>query len=61
MGRIMTTKSNYSHYLQLREDRRMHQPKAYAEQQKIIADNHIYKIVLKEPILNKSGKFRSVC
>lgn len=38
MGRIYDYKANYSHYLQLREDRRMHQQKAYNEQQKEIAD-----------------------
>ncbi|KAA3649698.1 MAG: ABC transporter ATP-binding protein [Bacteroidetes bacterium] len=42
MGRIYDYKANYSHYLQLREDRRMHQLKAYAEQQKIIADNQAF-------------------
>jgi ATP-binding cassette subfamily F protein 3 len=39
MGRIYDYKANYSHYLQLREDRRAHQIKAYQEQQKLIADN----------------------
>lgn len=39
MGRIYDYKANYSHYLQLREDRRVHQIKAYQEQQKYIADN----------------------
>lgn len=39
MGRIYDYKANYSHYLQLREDRRAHQIKAYNEQQKFIADN----------------------
>lgn len=39
MGRIFDYKANYSHYLQLREDRRAHQIKAYQEQQKMIADN----------------------
>ena len=39
MGRIYDYKANYSHYLQLREDRRIHQVKAYQEQQKYIADN----------------------
>ena len=39
MGRIYDYKANYSHYLQLREDRRAHQVKAYNEQQKFIADN----------------------
>ena len=31
MGRIYDYKANYSHYLQLREDRRLHQIKAYNE------------------------------
>ena len=39
MGRIYNYKANYSHYLQLRADRRSHQLKAYQEQQKFIADN----------------------
>ena len=39
MGRIYDYKANYTHYLQLREDRRSHQIKAYQEQQKFIADN----------------------
>jgi ATP-binding cassette subfamily F protein 3 len=39
MGRIYDYKANYSHYLQLREERRSHQVKAYKEQQKFIADN----------------------
>lgn len=38
MGRIYDYKANYSHYLQLREDRRAHQIKAYQEQQKFIAE-----------------------
>ncbi|MGO3183683.1 MAG: ribosomal protection-like ABC-F family protein [Aequorivita sp.] len=38
MGRIYDYKANYSHYLQLREDRRAHQIKAYEEQQKFIAE-----------------------
>lgn len=38
MGRIYDYKANYSHYLQLRADRRTHQVKAYEEQQKFIAD-----------------------
>ena len=42
MGRIYDYKANYSHYLQLREDRRLHQLKAHAEQQKLIADNIIF-------------------
>lgn len=39
MGRIYDYKAKYSHYLQLRDERRSHQLKAYKEQQKIIADN----------------------
>lgn len=39
MGRIYDYKANYSHYLQLREDRRAHQIKAYVEQQKFIAES----------------------
>lgn len=39
MGRIYDYKANYSHYLQLREERREHQLKAYNEQQKFIKDN----------------------
>ncbi len=42
MGRIYDYKANYSHYLQLREDRREHQVKAYKEQQKFIADNKVF-------------------
>jgi len=39
MGRIYDYKANYTHYIQLREERRAHQVKAHQEQQKIIADN----------------------
>ncbi len=39
MGRIYDYKANYSHYLQLREERRSHQMKAFKEQQKLIADS----------------------
>jgi ATP-binding cassette subfamily F protein 3 len=42
MGRIYDYKANYSHYLQLREDRRLHQIKAYEEQKKFIADNQAF-------------------
>lgn len=42
MGRIYDYKANYSHYLQLREDRRIHQIKAYNEQQKVIAENKAF-------------------
>jgi ATP-binding cassette subfamily F protein 3 len=36
MGRIYDYKAKYSHYLELRKDRRIHQQKAYEEQQKMI-------------------------
>jgi ATP-binding cassette subfamily F protein 3 len=39
MGRIYDYKANYSHYLVLRKDRRIHQQKAFDEQQKMIAEN----------------------
>ncbi len=39
MGRIYDYKVNYSHYLQLRQERREHQQKAVMEQQRMIADN----------------------
>ena len=42
MGRIYDYKANYSHYLQLREDRRLHQIKAHQEQQRFIADNQAF-------------------
>jgi ATP-binding cassette subfamily F protein 3 len=42
MGRIYDYKANYTHYLQLREDRRSHQIKAYQEQQRFIADNQTF-------------------
>jgi ATP-binding cassette subfamily F protein 3 len=42
MGKIYDYKANYTHYLQLREDRRAHQIKAYQEQQKFIADNQAF-------------------
>ncbi len=38
MGRIYDYKAKYSHYLELRKDRRIHQQKAYEEQQKMIAE-----------------------
>ncbi len=38
MGRIYDYKAKYSHYLELRKDRRVHQLKAYEEQQKMIAE-----------------------
>ena len=42
MGRIYDYKAKYTHYLQLREDRRAHQIKAFQEQQKYIADNQAF-------------------
>ncbi|WP_396178332.1 ABC-F family ATP-binding cassette domain-containing protein [Flavobacterium sp.] len=42
MGRIYDYKAKYSHYLELRKDRRIHQQKAYDEQQKMIADNQTF-------------------
>lgn len=42
MGRIYDYKANYSHYLELRKDRRAHQIKAYEEQKKFIADNKAF-------------------
>jgi ATP-binding cassette subfamily F protein 3 len=39
MGRIYDYKVNFSQYQQLRAERRVHQQKAYDEQQKMIADN----------------------
>ncbi len=42
MGRIYDYKANYSHYVQLREERRGSQIKAYQEQQKFIADNKAF-------------------
>ena len=42
MGRIYDYKAKYSHYLELRKDRRIHQQKAYDEQQKFIADNQAF-------------------
>lgn len=42
MGRIYDYKVNYSQYLELRKERKVHQQKAFAEQQKIIADNQTF-------------------
>ncbi|MFK7981284.1 MAG: ABC-F family ATP-binding cassette domain-containing protein [Saprospiraceae bacterium] len=39
MGRIYDYKAHYSHYLELREDRRQHQLKAFKEQQKFIQES----------------------
>ena len=38
-GKIYDYKAKYSHYLELRKERRQHQIKAYEEQQRFIADN----------------------
>ena len=42
MGRIYDYKAKYSDYLELRKDRRIHQQKAYDEQQKFIAENQAF-------------------
>lgn len=42
MGRIYDYKAKYSHYLELRKDRRAHQQKTYDEQQKFIAENKAF-------------------
>ena len=42
MGRIYDYKAKYSDYLVLRKDRRIHQQKAYDEQQKFIAENQAF-------------------
>jgi ATP-binding cassette subfamily F protein 3 len=42
MGRIYDYKAKYTHYLELRKDRRIHQQKAYDEQQRMIADNRTF-------------------
>src|SRR5690606_131881 len=42
MGRIYDYKAKYSDYLELRKERRMHQQKAYEEQQKFIAENKAF-------------------
>ena len=42
MGRIYDYKAKYTHYLELRKDRRLHQQKAYDEQQRMIADNRTF-------------------
>ena len=42
MGRIYDYKANYTHYLQLREERRNNQLKAYQEQQRFIADTKVF-------------------
>ncbi|PQJ20826.1 ABC-F family ATP-binding cassette domain-containing protein [Tenacibaculum sp. SG-28] len=42
MGTIYDYKANYSHYLELRKERREHQLKAYQEQQKLIAETKVF-------------------
>ncbi|MPQ47693.1 ATP-binding cassette domain-containing protein [Marinifilum sp. N1E240] len=42
MGRIYDYKASYSEYLELRKERRVHQQKAYDEQQKMIAENRAF-------------------
>lgn len=42
MGKIYDYKAVYSEYLELRKDRRVHQQKAYDEQQRYIADNQAF-------------------
>jgi ATP-binding cassette, subfamily F, member 3 len=42
MGKIYDYKANYSHYLTLRADRRIHQQRAYNEQQKTIAESKLF-------------------
>lgn len=42
MGKVYDYKANYSHYLQLREERREQQMKAYREQQKMIETNKAF-------------------
>ena len=42
MGRIYDYKAKYTHYLQLREERRLSQVKSFNEQQKFIADNQLF-------------------
>ncbi|WP_299621486.1 ABC-F family ATP-binding cassette domain-containing protein [uncultured Tenacibaculum sp.] len=42
MGTIHDYKANYSHYLELRKERRAHQLKAYEEQQKFISETKAF-------------------
>lgn len=42
LGKIYDYKAKYSHYLELRKERRAHQQKAYDEQQKMIAENKAF-------------------
>lgn len=59
MGRIYDYKANYSHYLELRVDRRAHQLKAFKEQQKFIADNQRF-IERFKGTYSKTNQVRSV-
>ncbi|MFT5169053.1 MAG: ATP-binding cassette subfamily F protein 3 [Saprospiraceae bacterium] len=59
MGRIYDYKANYSHYLELRVDRRAHQLKAFKEQQKTIADNERF-IERFKGTFSKANQVRSV-
>jgi ATP-binding cassette subfamily F protein 3 len=42
MGKVYDYRANYSHYLQLREERRAAQMRAYKEQQKTIAESKLF-------------------
>jgi ATP-binding cassette subfamily F protein 3 len=42
MGRIYDYKVNYSKYLELRQERRIHQQKAFEEQKKFIAETQVF-------------------
>ena len=42
MGKIYDYKATYSHYLELRKERRKHQQKAFDEQRKMIDDNELF-------------------
>lgn len=55
MGKIYDYKANYSHYLQLREDRRTHQIKAYQEQQNLLLKRSCLSSVLKVLTQDQSG------
>ena len=59
MGRIYDYKANYSHYLELRVDRRAHQLKAFKEQQKQIAESQRF-IERFKGTYSKTNQVRSV-
>ncbi len=59
MGRIYDYKANYSHYLELRKDRREHQLKAYKEQQKQIEESKRF-IERFKGTFSKTNQVRSV-